>query len=187
MRRPRTLLLITLSLVAVVALAACSSDNKSSSSTTKATTAPADSGTTAKTVNAVVTSANVPKVGMVVVDSQGKTVYTLTDSAGNAVACTGQCLTFWPPVLVVAPATATGSGGVTGVASVAATGGKQVTIKALPVYTFSQDPGPGVANGEGITSFGGTWHVVKVSGAASGAGTTETTKPDATTTSRYGY
>jgi predicted lipoprotein with Yx(FWY)xxD motif len=186
MRRPRTLLLITLTLVAVVALAACSSDDKSSSSTTK-TTAPAGSGTTAKTVNAVVTSANVPKVGTVVVDSQGKTVYTLTDSSGNAVACTGQCLTFWPPVIVVAPATATGSGGVTGVASVTATGGKQVTIKSLPVYTFSQDPGPGVANGEGITSFGGTWHVVKVSGAASGAGTTETTKPDATTTSRYGY
>ena len=77
------------------------------------------------------------------VDGQGKTVYTLTDSAGKAVACTGPCLTFWPPVLVVAPATATGSGGVTGVASVAGTGGTQVTIKGLPVYTFSGDPGPG--------------------------------------------
>ena len=186
MHRSRTPLLLTLSLVAVVALAACSSDSKSSSSTTTTTTA-AGSATT-KTAKAIVVSANVPKVGAVVVDDQGRTVYTLTDGAGKAVACTGPCLTAWPPVLVVAPATATGSGGVTGVSSVAGSSGTQVTIKGLPVYTFSGDPGPGVANGEGLSSFGGTWHVVRVSGgAASGGGTTATTKPDSTTTSRYGY
>jgi predicted lipoprotein with Yx(FWY)xxD motif len=193
MRRPRTPMLLTLSLVAVVALAACSSDSKSSSSsTTKATTAPAGSGTTAKAANAVVVSATVPKVGAVVVNDQGRTVYTLTDAAGKAVACTGGCLTAWPPVLVVAPATATGSGGVKDVATVTTSDGDQVTINGLPVYTFSGDPGSGVANGEGLASFGGTWHVVKVSGGATGGGTTgggttQTTQPDATTTSRYGY
>ena len=91
----------------------------------------------------VVVSASVPKVGAIVVNDQGRTVYTLTDAAGKAVACTGGCLTAWPPVLVVAPATATGSGGVKGVATVTTSDGDQVTINGLPVYTFSGDPGSG--------------------------------------------
>ncbi len=184
MRRTRNLLLLSISLIAVVALAACSSDSKSTSSTTKATTAPASSGSTGK---AVVVAATVPNVGKVVVDDQGRTVYTLTDSAGKAVACTGACLSAWPPVMIAASETATGSGGAKDVATVAVSGGDQVTINGLPVYTFSGDSGPGVANGDGLVSFGGTWHVVKVTGGSAGAGTTQTTKPDTSTTSSYGY
>ena len=39
-----------------------------------------------------------------------------------------------------------------------------VTIDGAPVYTFQGDASAGSANGEGITSFGGTWHVVKAGG-----------------------
>lgn len=200
MRRPRTHLNLNLNLnlalvplvalVTVVALAACSSDsNDSSSSTTKSTTktTAAGSGGTAK---AVVFSGDNATLGKIVVDDQGRTVYALTDAAGKALPCEGSCLSAWPPVLLVAPETATGSGGVKGVAVVTVPEGKQVTIGGLPVYTFAGDPGQGAANGDGIVSFGGTWHVVKVSGGASGSGTTETTtgttKP-ATSSTTYGY
>jgi len=53
--------------------------------------------------------------------------------------------------------------------------GTQVTVNGAPVYTFSGDASAGSTNGEGINSFGGTWHVVKVGGTAGGGGSTSTT------------
>ncbi len=166
-----------------MALGACSSDGSSSSSSTTRSTVAAGSSGTAK---AIVVSGDNATLGKIVVDDQGRTVYTLTDAAGKALPCEGSCLQAWPPVLV-ASGTATGGGGVTKVSTVTVTDGKQVTINGLPVYTFAGDRAAGDANGDGISSFGGTWHVVKVSGGAGGAGTTETTKPTTSTTSGYGY
>jgi predicted lipoprotein with Yx(FWY)xxD motif len=128
-------------------------------------------------------------LGTVLVGSSGNTVYTLTDASGKAVACTGQCLTFWPPLLLASGSTsATGSSGVTGLATVSAGGGTQVTENGLALYYFSGDKDAGTANGEGIASFGGTWHVVKSSAASGGAPVpTATTAPAANTTTTGGY
>jgi hypothetical protein len=43
-------------------------------------------------------------------------------------------------------------------------GSKQVTYGGHPLYMFSGDSGSGQVNGEGITSFGGTWYVLATSG-----------------------
>lgn len=40
----------------------------------------------------------------------------------------------------------------------------EVTYNHWPLYTFSGDSGPGVAKGEGISNFGGTWYVLNSSG-----------------------
>jgi hypothetical protein len=60
--------------------------------------------------------------------------------------------------------------GVSNVTAVGATGGMQVAYKGLPLYRFSGDVNAGAANGDGINSFGGVWHVVKVSGGSSSTG-----------------
>lgn len=182
----RTPVFLAVSVVALVALAACSSDsNKSSSSTTASTAKPASGG------KAVVVSATRPTVGKVAVTDRNQTVYTLTDAAGKAVVCQGPCLSAWPPVLVVSGTSDTGGGGVKDVSSTAGAGGRQVTIGGLPVYTFSGDQ-PGDANGEGISNFGGTWHVVKVSGGSStstggGASTGSSSTSPSTSSSGSGY
>ncbi len=154
----RRILLPSTVLIAVVGLAACGS---SSSSSTKSST----SSTTTKAANtstAVIKTANASGIGTILVDAGGKTVYTLTKN-GAAVPCTGACLTVWPPVLLPAGTdTATGGSGVTGLAVVSATGGKQVTSKGLPVYTFANDTAAGDVKGDGLSSFGGTWHAVTV-------------------------
>jgi hypothetical protein len=65
-----------------------------------------------------------------------------------------------------------------------------VTVNGAPVYTFVPDANPGDAKGEGIMSFGGTWHVVQASGTsggASGGGGTATTTPATTAKSGSGY
>lgn len=178
--RNRSLLTSSIVLVAVVALGACGSDSKVStksgsggnSSTTTTTTA-------AATGTVVVKAVEIPQVGKVLVDANGKTVYTLTKD-GTAVDCTGQCLTAWPPVLL-ATGTPTGGPGVDGRLQVKMTpAGNIVTYTDLPLYTFSGDPAAGVANGDGLASFGGTWHVVDLGGAASSS-------QSSTTTSGGGY
>ena len=129
-------------------------------------------------------------LGTILVDSKGMTVYTLTNN-GQAVACTGQCLTFWPPLLVASGGTtAVSAAGVKDLGTAMESSGTQVTYNGDPLYRFSMDKAPGDTNGEGVSAFGGVWHVVKVSG------TTATTSPAAavpatvtptTAGSGYGY
>jgi predicted lipoprotein with Yx(FWY)xxD motif len=167
-------------LIAVIALAACGSDSKDSTSTSAGDSS--SSSAPAPAAAAVIKTADSTTLGKILVDADGKTVYTLTKE-DQPVACTGACLAAWPPVLIPAGTDkATGSDGVTGLALVSAADGKQVARDGLPLYTFSGDHAAGDANGEGLASFGGVWHVVKISGG--GAGASSSTSP---TTSSSGY
>jgi predicted lipoprotein with Yx(FWY)xxD motif len=108
------------------------------------------------------------KLGAMLVDAKGMTLYTLTN-AGKPVACAGQCATFWPPPLLPSDATtATGGAGVSGLGTVSMNGGIQVTERGDPLYRFSQDKAAGNTNGEGVKSFGGTWHIAKTTTAGGG-------------------
>ena len=165
---------------AAVLLAACgSSDSNTSGSSKSTSTTITTTMTGPKSTSAVVVkSASVGDLGTILVDADGKTLYTLT-SASGAVACTGGCLTAWPPLLL--PAGTTKATGASGVQLGTTTQGsdQQVTHDNLPLYRFAADTASGDANGEGISSFGGTWHVVKISGdtgSGGGAGTSSTTK-----------
>ena len=172
----RSLLPVTVTLVAVVALAACG--GSSSKTSTKSSSSSSSTTKAAATTNAVIKTADNASLGTILVDANGKTVYTLTNN-GAAVACTGGCLTAWPPVLLPAGTTnAAGGAGVTGLAVVTVAGGTQVTSKGLPLYTFSGDAAAGDANGDGLASFGGTWHVVTIKKA---------TVATSSTTTRSGY
>jgi predicted lipoprotein with Yx(FWY)xxD motif len=179
-RRPRSARVVlssALTLIAVLALAACGSDSKSSTSTdgsssssTSASSAPASTG------DAVIKTADHGDLGTILVDADGKTVYTLSKE-DQPVACTDACLAAWPPVLIPAGTDkATGSDGVTGALGlVSAADGKQVAHDGFPLYTFSGDSAAGDANGEGLASFGGVWHVVTVSGGGASSDTSSTT------------
>jgi predicted lipoprotein with Yx(FWY)xxD motif len=116
--------------------------------------------------------ATVPGVGTVLVDAQRHALYTLTNN-GAAVACTGTCATAWPPLTVAAGAKVKGAKGTKSLSATADT--HQVTAAGLPLYRFSGDTKAKQANGEGLNSFGGTWHVVKVTGAKTPKKTTSTT------------
>ena len=109
----------------------------------------ANAGAKTKTTVKVAT---VPGVGAVLVDTSGKTLYTLTDADGAAVACTDACLQAWPAAMVSATAKVKAP---KGVKSLSTTSDNQITWKSLPLYTFAGDTKSKVANGEGIASFGG--------------------------------
>jgi predicted lipoprotein with Yx(FWY)xxD motif len=164
--QPRRAILLALVPAAAIAAACGSSSTTSSTSTTKATTA------TSAAAAATVQTTNNAKFGTILVDSQGRTLYTLTNN-GKAVACSGACASIWPPALLPAgQTTVTAGAGVTNVSTVSANGGQQVAFSGSPLYRFSGDPSAGQANGDGINSFGGIWHVVKIGSGSTGIGST---------------
>ncbi|MFB7371399.1 SCO0930 family lipoprotein [Streptomyces sp. NPDC056222] len=109
-----------------------------------------------------------PKLGDIVVDSRGMTVYRFKkDSAWPMkTACTGACLEKWP---VVAPVEKNDTKGITKKGFVTFSrpdGIKQQTIDCWPLYTFAGDEAPGDTNGQGV---GGTWYAVSPEGKLVGA------------------
>ncbi|MEN3315447.1 MAG: hypothetical protein V7605_1681 [Acidimicrobiaceae bacterium] len=174
-----------ISAAAALALAGCGSSSKTATSSGPTTTAAsAASPTTAAAGAALVQTRTDAKLGAILVDTSGKTLYTLTNN-GQAVACTGACLTVWPAFTVPAGTTPTGGPGVTGLGVVdGPNGDRLVTSDNLPLYWFSGDKAAGDVNGEGLQSFGGVWHVVK---AGTAAPSPSTSAPAATSSRGGGY
>jgi predicted lipoprotein with Yx(FWY)xxD motif len=115
----------------------------------------------------------------VVVDSSGRTLYALSPETRSHLLCTSsQCLAIWPPFTVKSKTTKLTAGkGVKGkLALLRRSNGKfQVTLGGVPLYRFAGDSASGQANGNGINSFGGHWHVIKA-----GASTSSTPAPTTT-------
>ncbi|MFI6034810.1 SCO0930 family lipoprotein [Streptomyces sp. NPDC051315] len=112
---------------------------------------------------------NDPKLGEIVVDKNGMTVYRfLKDKAWPEPVsnCNGACLEKWP---AVAPVATNDTEGVQkkGLMSFTRSDGvKQMTVNCSPIYTFSGDKAPGDINGQGV---GGTWYAVAPDGKLVGA------------------
>ncbi len=107
-----------------------------------------------------------PKLGQILVGSNGLTLYELSVDTPGVSKCSGACLTAWPPLTVASGTQPTAGMGVTGkLGTITRSDGTvQVTINGLPLYYFVKDTTPGEANGQGITAFGGVWHAVKPDG-----------------------
>ncbi len=120
----------------------------------------------------------------VVVNPQGRTLYHLSPETSKHLLCKSkECLGNWPPLTVKSAKTKLKAGsGVKGKLALLhrSNGTFQVTLNGLPLYRYSGDSAKGDVNGEGIESFGGTWHAVKAS--SSSSTTTPTTTTGTTTT-----
>jgi predicted lipoprotein with Yx(FWY)xxD motif len=106
------------------------------------------------------------KTEAILVNSKGAAVYLLSGDGKRHPKCTSvKCLGFWPPVTVAsAKAKLTEGPGAKGKLGIWHHKRMfQVTLNGHPLYTFSQDQKKGKALGEGIVSFGGTWHVFAAS------------------------
>src|SRR6201993_3399342 len=172
-----------LALGAAATVAACGSSSSSTAAGSPSSSAPAGASPSA---SAAVSAKSVPGVGTVLVNGQGQTLYMLTSEKGGKITCTAAngCTQAWPETLLASGATAATAG--SGVQSSLlgtvkdASGNLEVTYNHWPLYTFSGDSGPGVAKGQGLTSFGGTWYV------RSGSGTPVTISQSGTASSGGG-
>jgi predicted lipoprotein with Yx(FWY)xxD motif len=132
----------------------------------------------------------------VTVNAQGLTLYALSPETASHLLCkSSECLSFWPPVTVPSRKTKLKAGsGVQGRLGVfrRSDGRLQVTLRGLPLYRFAKDRTKGEANGQGINSFGGTWHAVSASASLSSpspppSGPPPSSPPPSSPPPGYGY
>ena len=171
-----------LALGTAATVAACGSSSSSTAAGSPGSSAPAGASSAA---SATISAKSVPGVGTVLVNGQGQTLYMLTSEKGGKITCTAAngCIQAWPETLLTSGATAAAGSGVHSslLGTVKdASGNLEVTYNHWPLYTFSGDSGPGVAKGQGLTSFGGTWYVL------SGSGNPVTSSPSGTASSGGG-
>lgn len=133
---------------------------------------PGSSSSSSGGSNAAITvsSASVSGLGTVLVNGDGRTLYMLTSEKGGKITCTDDngCTKVWPDTELPSGVTKgiAGSGAQASLLSTvkSADGHLYLTYAGWPLYTYSGDNGPMQGNGEGITSFGGTWWALSPSG-----------------------
>lgn len=159
---------------AAVALAAgCGS----SSSTAGTTSASAPTATTTPAASTSATGASSSAGGVMVSVKQSKdgtilaagpkhlTVYLFEADKGGQSACSGACVSAWPPVTTGGEPQAGGSASSAKLGTISRSDGtKQVTYDGHPLYFFEKDGDAGDAYGQGVKGFGANWYVVAPSG-----------------------
>ena len=110
--------------------------------------------------------ANDPKLGPILVDGSGRTLYLFMADKPGMSSCSGACLAAWPAFSLPSGKSPTGSPAVTGKLGTITRpeGTVQVTVNNLPLYYFIKDMKPGDVTGQGINAFGGLWWAVKPDG-----------------------
>lgn len=156
--------LVAVSVGAALVLAACggsSSSSKSSSSSAKSSApAPAPSASGGVTIS----TAKGP-MGTYLTDSSGRALYLWVADANGKSSCSGACAQTWSPLAASATPKASGAVQAADLGTITRSDGtKQVTYGGHPLYTYAQDSGKGMTNGEGSSSFGAKWWLVAPSG-----------------------
>lgn len=106
------------------------------------------------------------RLGQVLVDGNGRTVYLFAADSGTTSTCNSSaCVQYWPPVLTTgAPQASTGvNASLLGTTS-RQDGTTEVTYAGHPLYYFLSDKKAGDVSGQGVNGFGGPWYVVSPSG-----------------------
>jgi predicted lipoprotein with Yx(FWY)xxD motif len=158
---------VACAIAAVALLAACGgSSNPSTAATSPSPAAASPSPSPAATGEKIMVATNA-KLGQILVDESGMTVYLFMSDTPTASTCYTTCATIWPPVVTTgAPQAGTGATASL-LGTITRTDGKvEVTYNGHPLYYFVQDKAAGDAKGQGINGFGALWWVLSPAGAA---------------------
>src|SRR6266852_4690844 len=152
-------LLVAGGIVATLLMAACGSSSSSTANASPSPSPVANGATIAVATNS--------KLGQLLVDGKGITVYLFVKDAGTISTCYTSCAQIWPPVLTSGPPQA-GAGATASLLGTTTRTDRtvEVTYAGHPLYYFVQVKQPGDATGQGIDGFGGLWWVLTPSGAA---------------------
>jgi len=114
-----------------------------------------------------ISTRTLPKLGVVLVDSTGRTLYMFVPDQRRRVTCVGTCAVVWPPVKLAKGQKPIAAGKVK--LSLLGSdpnpaGGRVVTYNKWPLYTYVADTKPGQATGQALKLNGGLWYVLAPSG-----------------------
>jgi predicted lipoprotein with Yx(FWY)xxD motif len=124
-----------------------------------ATTSPANASA------ATVVATRSTKLGQILTDSQGRTLYLFEQDQGNSSTCAGSCISVWPAFTTTGSAQAgTGASASLIGTTQRADGQTEITYAGHPLYYYAGDNQPGDTNGQGLNQFGAGWDVVSPQG-----------------------
>jgi predicted lipoprotein with Yx(FWY)xxD motif len=160
---------------AASATTAASAATTAAAATSATTTAPYSAGgdygvppttTAAAAASSAATSVTLSdtKLGKVLADAQGHTLYVFTKDSNGTSACSGACAKAWPPAM--ASGTPTAAAGITATqwsTITRADGTTQLAVNGQPLYTYAEDAAAGDVTGQGSNQ---VWWVVGPDGAA---------------------
>src|SRR6188472_2064702 len=153
----------------VIGVAACGGGNSGSSSGSgnsgggayssagAATSTPAPAAKSA----AVTVKLSKTKLGHILTDGKGRTLYLFEKDKGTKSSCFGPCATGWPPLTATGKPALAGGLAVAKLGTTARSGGaRQVTFAGHPLYYFVGDKAAGQTAGEGVKAFGAEWYAL---------------------------
>jgi predicted lipoprotein with Yx(FWY)xxD motif len=148
--RARSLLLLSIAALAAVAALAVL--------TGSAGAAPKASG------KAATVDVRKTKLGTVLVDARGRTLYDFVKDKNGKSACAGACAKFWPPLMTTGKPKAGKGVRAKLLGTTKRSNGTQVTYDGHPLYTYAGDKKAGQTSGQGSTNFGAAWWVLAPNG-----------------------
>ena len=121
----------------------------------------------AMTTTAKVSTKKLPKLGVVLVDGRGRTLYMFVPDKRAKVTCVHACAVIWPPMKIAKgqKASVAGQAKASLIGSDAnPSGGRVVTYNGWPLYTYITDTSAGTAKGQALNLNGGLWYVLSPAG-----------------------
>jgi predicted lipoprotein with Yx(FWY)xxD motif len=105
------------------------------------------------------------KVGTILVDASGRTLYLFEKDQPNQSACAGACASAWPIDHTSAAPKAGGQVKASLLGTIKRSDGSmQVTYNQHPLYYYAGDTAGGQLTGQGLHAFGAGWDVLSPSG-----------------------
>ena len=105
------------------------------------------------------------KLGRILVDSKGITLYDFVKDKGTASTCYDACAALWPPLFTTGKPVAGPRVRASLLGTTKRKDGKlEVTYNHHPLYYFVTDRKPGQTTGQGVNQFGGPWWVLSPAG-----------------------
>ena len=114
-----------------------------------------------------VSTKKLPKLGTVLVNARGRTLYMFVPDKRNRVTCVRTCAAVWPPLKLAKGQEAVAAGQAKSSllrSDSNPTGGRVVTYARWPLYTYVGDASAGTAKGQALNLNGGLWYVLAPSG-----------------------
>jgi predicted lipoprotein with Yx(FWY)xxD motif len=119
------------------------------------------------TSSVAVKTRKIKKLGVVLVNSKGRTLYVFMPDKHRRVTCTGACASFWPPLKAKGSSKPKAGGSAKAKllgSDKNPSGGRVVTYNKWPLYTYVGDEAAGQATGQGLDTSGGKWFVMSAKG-----------------------
>jgi len=164
---------LTVTALAVILIAASCGGSASrvtrstvSTASAGATSAPRAQANNVATAPATVATGN-SRLGRILVDGQGRTLYLFVPDRGTTSTCYGACAVRWPPFLTSGAPTAGPGANASLIGTTKRTDGTvEVTYNGHPLYYWVGDSKPGDVTGQAINDSGGLWYVLNPAGTA---------------------